>query len=305
MERFYSNGKLLISGEYLILDGASGLAVPTVYGQDLIVENTKQHHFLSWKSLNEDDSVWFEATFSLPNLNTIDVSGDEKIAKTLVRILRKAKELNPDFLTNSSGINVTTKLFFPRDWGLGSSSTLINNIAQWAGVDAFNLLFDSFGGSGYDIACAQNDQSILYQLRQGNPFVEKVTFDPFFKNQLYFVHLNKKQISSDSIQSYKSQQVDINALQRISELTTSILKANSLAEFNRALKEHENLLATVLNTPTIQEKYFSDYTGQTKSLGAWGGDFILATGDDSCINYFKRKGFGTVIPYASMIKQHE
>ena len=31
--RFYSNGKLLITGEYVILDGALSLAVPSLLGQ--------------------------------------------------------------------------------------------------------------------------------------------------------------------------------------------------------------------------------------------------------------------------------
>ena len=35
-----------------------------------------------------------------------------------------------------NGFKVTTKLDFPKNWGLGTSSTLINNIAQWAQVDA-------------------------------------------------------------------------------------------------------------------------------------------------------------------------
>ena len=32
---FYSNGKLLITGEYVVLDGAKALALPTKYGQNL------------------------------------------------------------------------------------------------------------------------------------------------------------------------------------------------------------------------------------------------------------------------------
>lgn len=35
---FYSNGKLLLSGEYAVLDGALSLAVPTKYGQLLSVK---------------------------------------------------------------------------------------------------------------------------------------------------------------------------------------------------------------------------------------------------------------------------
>jgi len=38
MASFYSNGKLLITGEYLVLDGAKALALPTKYGQGQIVK---------------------------------------------------------------------------------------------------------------------------------------------------------------------------------------------------------------------------------------------------------------------------
>lgn len=302
MEKFYSNGKLLLSGEYLILDGALGLAVPTVFGQELTVEHTEQVNIITWKSLNKDDSIWFEVKFNVPHFEIVDLKGDEKVANTLIKILRKAKEFNQNFLDDPTGYSVVTKLFFNRDWGLGSSSTLINNIAQWAKVDAFDLLFKSFGGSGYDIACAQNDQSIVYKLMQGVPSVEQVLFDPPFKDQLYFVHLNKKQRSSESIKSYKQRKLNPSAIKRISDLTKELLLSNTTSDFNHVLKEHEKLMSTVLGESTIQEKYFSDYKGQTKSLGAWGGDFILASGDDSSPDYFKQKGFDTVIPYTSMIK---
>ena len=70
--------------------------------------------------------------------------------------------MNPEFLQSEQGFLVKTNLTFPRDWGLGTSSTLINNIAQWAKVDAFQLLWNSFSGSGYDIANAQYNTPILY-----------------------------------------------------------------------------------------------------------------------------------------------
>jgi len=38
----YSNGKLLLTGEYLVLEGATALAVPTKFGQDLKVEKIKE-----------------------------------------------------------------------------------------------------------------------------------------------------------------------------------------------------------------------------------------------------------------------
>ncbi len=302
MQRFYSNGKLLLSGEYLILDGATGLALPALFGQEMHVVSTDQENTLGWTSIDEKGAIWFEAQYSLPELTLLAFNRDKKVAETLQKILLQAKRTNTAFLNNANGIHVTTKLSFPRNWGLGTSSTLINNIAQWAKVDAFELLFNSFGGSGYDIACAQHYQAITYQLKDGIPSIKKVAFDPSFKDQLYFVHLNKKQISSESIKAYKSNKADKKAIQRISEISRDLLRANTISDFNALLKEHESILSLILREQTVQQRLFSDFKGQIKSLGAWGGDFILATGDHTTTDYFSLKGYQTVIPYASMIK---
>ena len=302
MQKFYSNGKLLLSGEYLILDGAIGLALPTTYGQSMEVMTSKDHNELHWVSLDQNDKPWFEASFRLADLSIINLKGDEQVALALQKILTQAKMMGSDFLRSTEGRKVSTKLEFPSDWGLGSSSTLINNIAQWAKVNAFSLLFDSFGGSGYDIACAQHDSAILYQLNNHLPQVQTVQFDPPFKDQIYFVHLNQKQVSRDSINSYRSKKTGEKAIKRISALSEKLLNANNITDFNSYLKEHESILASILETRPVQEKLFPDFGGQTKSLGAWGGDFIMATGDTSTKEYFDQKGFHTVISYDSMIK---
>ena len=36
----------------------------------------------------------------------------------------------------------------------------------------------------------------------------------------------------------------------------------------------------------IKENAFSDYFGQVKSLGAWGGDFVLVTGNEDTPSIF-------------------
>jgi len=302
MNRFYSNGKLLLSGEYLILDGASGLALPTRLGQEMIVSTGDDHSRLSWKSLDKNGVIWFEVQFSLPKLELMNFKGSESVALTLQRILRKTQKANASFLRSSEGIQVTTKLQFERNWGLGSSSTLINNIAQWSETDAFDLLFSSFGGSGYDIACAGIDRPLIYTLDHGKPHYETVTFDPSFKEQLYFVHLNRKQISSDSIKQYKKKKVPKGTIKIITDISKNLLSAPTIEDFNKLLKEHELIMADILETETIQQKLFPDFQGQLKSLGAWGGDFILASGDPSTMAYFQKKGFQTVVPYQSMIK---
>ncbi len=302
MHKYYSNGKLLLSAEYLILDGAMGLALPTSYGQSMEVSKNSSG-LLTWESFNEQNESWFKSIFNLNNFSIEQHVGDKNVALTLQRILQKVKSINPEFLRLNEGITVKTYLDFPNFWGLGTSSTLINNIAQWANVDAYQLLFESFGGSGYDIACAQSNSAILYKLKNGVPESSAVNFNPPFKEQLYFVHLNRKQVSKESIEGYKKAMTSsTSAVEMITNLTEQMLNCLSLHEFNLLLAEHESILAKVLQKATVQQSLFDDFSGQTKSLGAWGGDFILATGDKQTPAYFKQKGFNTIVPYSRMIK---
>ena len=298
IEKFYSNGKLLITGEYLVLDGAMSLALPTKFGQDLTIENCKLPNLI-WESFDEKGDRWFHCKFELPGLK---LKSDNEIADTLLKILKEAQNLNPKFLVDTNSAHVKTRLSFPKNWGLGTSSTLISNIAQWAKVDAFELLRNSFGGSGYDVACAQNNDAILYQLVDEKPSVEIVNFNPVFRDKLYFVHLNKKQNSKEGIKKYREFKGDIFAYaEEISILTKQLLNCIRLSDFENILFEHEKLISGIIQQKPVQEELFSDYFGQIKSLGAWGGDFILATGNDETPNYFKSKGFETVISYRNMI----
>ncbi|MBU2948754.1 GYDIA family GHMP kinase [Zobellia uliginosa] len=301
-KEFYSNGKLLLTGEYAILDGAIGLAVPTKYGQTLKVSSIKSKNLI-WKSLDDKGETWFSTSVGFTKiLDDKKKTSDESVHNVLLNLLREAKKLNPDFLTGDSGFEVETELGFPRDWGLGSSSTLINNIAQWAEVDAFQLLWNAFSGSGYDIACAQNNTPILYQVKEKDPTIKPVVFNPSFKEQLFFIHLDKKQNSREGIAQYRKMEFDSDRLiESITTLTLEIAKSEDLATFSTLVERHEALLSQILQTKTIKQQLFPDYLGSIKSLGAWGGDFILATGNNDTPEYFNKKGFYTVIPYANMV----
>jgi len=305
---YYSRGKLLITGEYFVLDGAKSLAVPTIYGQDLIVESIQEPQLI-WQSFDENGECWLEAIFDLPKLRlanaTFDANedgGKDTIAENLNKILRETKKLNPSFLNSEKGFLVKTKLDFPKIWGLGSSSTLINNIANWAKVNPYKLLENTFGGSGYDIACAQHNSPILFTKNPSEIIVEEVNFNPNFMDQLYFVHLNKKQNSREGIERYKKLKGNLTSeIKQISELSEAFLSCGKLSDFEKLMKEHEQIVSKTIQLKAIQAELFSDYFGQTKSLGAWGGDFILATGNEDSPNYFNKKGFSTVIPYQKMV----
>ena len=308
MKEFYSNGKLLLTGEYFVLDGAKSLAVPTTCGQDLQIEPINQPELI-WKSFTNTGECWLEAIFELPKLRLTSATYDDKqdggkgnLAENLFEILLQIRQLNPAFLNSESGFLVKTNLTFPKNWGLGTSSTLINNLASWAKVNPYQLLEKTFGGSGYDIACAQNNTPILFTRKGNEPIVEKINFNPLFKEQLYFVYLNKKQNSREGIQRYKALKGNLTSeIEQISQLTDAFVACNNLVDFEKLLVEHEQIVSKAIQLKTVQEIYFSDYFGQTKSLGAWGGDFILATGNAETPNYFNKKGFQTVISYLDLI----
>ncbi|ABQ04449.1 GYDIA family GHMP kinase [Flavobacterium johnsoniae] len=299
---FYSNGKLFISGEYLVLDGADAFALPTKFGQDLVVTKG-ENQIIEWKSYDYDKQLWFENVISFDEvINNID-SEVETVKTTLINILHEAYLLNPEFIKQSKGYRITTNLTFPRNWGLGTSSTLINNIAQWTKINAFTLLKNSFGGSGYDIACAQNNTPILYRIE--NNFVEPVIFNPDFTENIHFVYLNKKQNSKTAIQAYNRHK-DQNLAKSVAEnnkITNAILNAKTLKEFAYAVEKHEIHLSNIMEIKTIKEIAFPDFNGTVKSLGAWGGDFVMVVSKENPKDYFTSKGYDVILSYDEMILQ--
>lgn len=300
-QTFYSNGKLLLTGEYTVLDGAKALALPTTFGQNLEVEKNDSNT-ISWKSFDADNSVWLDVVLPIDSIKNRIFSSENAVEQKLAEILYEAYKLNPSFLKNGKGFEVKTHLTFPRFWGLGTSSTLINNITQWVQINPYELLKSTFSGSGYDIACASHNSVILYQLKNEKPVIETVQFRPNFTQNLYFVYLNKKQNSRTAIANYKSKQLQISeTVQQINQITQDILQAKSLTDFCSLLDQHEAIMSAVLEMPTVKELLFPDFEGSIKSLGAWGGDFILAASSENPTNYFKNKGFEIVIPYEEMI----
>ena len=86
----------------------------------------------------------------------------------------------------------------------------------------------------------------------------------------------------------------------ISLITDEIIKTSNLNEFENLIAKHEQIISNIIKLKPIQQSFFKDYFGQIKSLGAWGGDFILATGNENTPQYFIEKGFKNVIPYNQM-----
>ncbi len=296
-----ANGKLLLTAEYAVLDGALALALPTRLGQTLQVGSDEEPGILVWKSRDHQGKPWFEARFSLPEMRCLDTS-DKEMAGKLSRILEAAgaPRLDP-----SLGYGFSSRLEFPRNWGLGSSSTLISLIARVFQCDPYPLLEASFGGSGYDLACAAAPGPILYQRVNGMPNAVDVPFRPEFLSCLYFVWLKQKQDTRQGIARYRERSARQPELVRqFSQLTMQCLCASELKAFEQALEAHENLVSRLVDLPKAKDLHFSDFWGVVKSLGAWGGDFALvssARGPDETRAYFENRGYDTFFPYAELI----
>lgn len=288
-----------------MLDGAKALALPTRYGQSLKMEPASSGKpELDWESYDHAGKRWFSGTFALPSGKYLKGSNDE-VGAALGSLLRSARRQRPDSLAIPSA-RVSTRLDFPRHWGLGSSSTLIVNIARWLSVDPYQLLADSFGGSGYDLACALAARPIIYQRTELGPRTEPVNFIPAFRHQLYFIYLEQKQNSREGIQRYREtvgRQPEL--IDRINRLTLQALEAAELADFQHFIYEHERLVGQALDLQPVGDRLFPDFRGAVKSLGAWGGDFIMAATDRAeteIKDYFSRRAYSTVLTFDEMIK---
>lgn len=304
-----ANGKLLLSGEYFVLDGAQALALPTRAGQTMLVQQlNNQQNRLIFKSYDHNQEKWFEATFDKENFRVIDTNLPDTAA-TLATMLTVMRSENTTFLSDNTNTYVTMSLEFPRDWGLGSSSTLIYCLAEWAAINPYLLLEKTMGGSGYDIACAGINQAIVYQRNGLSPKIEYVDFAPAFSSQLYFVHLTQKQNSREGIVRFReNKQEKTHLITQINMLTQKMLSAKTLNEFEEIIITHETLISNFLAIPRAKDTHFHDFWGEIKSLGAWGGDFVMATSTRSTtetLEYFHKKGFTTVLTYQQMIKPNE
>ena len=297
MVSFRTNGKLLITGEYAVLKNAKALAVPCKMGQSLTYLPIERA-VLNWESFDSKKNAWFEAEFNVNTLKLVS-SSDVEIGIRLQKLLATTKKMNPSFL--SKGGEVKCHLEFDRSWGLGSSSTLVANIALWANRNPYQLLENSFGGSGYDIGCAQAEGPITYIRNQYNPIIQTAELSYPFEANLFFVHLNKKRNSQDALAAFDLNMVNQSSIDAISKLTDRIIACTDQNSFDSCLKEHEALIGSLLNQLNVQDTYFSDFKGIVKSLGAWGGDFVLVSGDRHSPNYFRAKGYETIIPFREMI----
>ena len=302
MKKYHANGKLLITGEYLVLKGAKALAIPLNKGQTLSVE-TSNEAGLQWRA-ETLNGLWFEAKFN-SQLNLIETT-DHRKATTLQQFLHRSVQQNSTIQAQLNYTSVTTMLEFDPNWGWGSSSTLLHLLKQWLGIDPYQLMDETIGGSGYDIACAASNGPIIYRRTAGTaPQIMPAHFNPPFIHKIGIVYLNKKQNSSAQVKSFlasTSSQKDL--VKEISELSEKIATTKEINAFISLVKRHEAIIAKATGLTPVQELLFPDFNGAIKSLGAWGGDFALFLSQESFQanrQWFQSKGYPVVMPLKEVV----
>lgn len=301
--KLHAHGKLMLTGEYLVMHGALSLALPLKLGQTMEIEPT-QTGLIEW-SASDTQGKWFEGSYSIAQIELVYMS-DKAVGLNLQKILLTIRKLNPGFLNDSQGVKIHTRLEFNRFWGLGSSSTLVVLLAKLADVDPMDLHAIISNGSGYDVACALAESPVLFQRLNQVSSWRPADFSPDFSSSLYFVYLGNKQNSASEVSLFLKRNPGTmkQEVEEVSEIGRKIRKAKNLSEFNSLIEQHEQILSQVLEVETVKSKLFADFDGAVKSLGAWGGDFILASsdaGNDYVRNYFSLKGYTTLFQYDNIV----
>ncbi|MCS6981678.1 MAG: GYDIA family GHMP kinase [Flavobacteriales bacterium] len=297
-----ARGKVLLTGEYAVLDGGMGLALPTHFSQSMEVKYLKKGEMTKWSS-RELGKEWFSATFD-NNLEILETT-DWDTAFTLRTLISTARIAvgSHQFLR---GASVVTDTDFPLTWGLGSSSTLVALIAIFSGTNPYLLLASTIGGSGYDVACAMASGPILYRKElPAHPEIKPVNLNREITSKLYFIYSGKKQSTRAEVDRYQNllPKTKIEAVQRVSEISRRIPEVYDFQEFCTLIHEHNHIVAGLLQRE-MPLKEFSDFPGVLKPLGAWGGDFFLAASAepyDVVKEYFNDRGYSIAFSYPELI----
>lgn len=298
-QTYHANGKLLLTGEYLILHGAKGIALPLKVGQHLKVKDEKDSEILEWNA-TYNNHVWFSCKLNPRDYSVLETNDQEK-AETLSRIFKTIRHLNPDF-QHKTGISFKTVLDGNPDWGFGSSSTLISLLAQYSGVDPFSLNELVFNGSGFDIACATVKGPIFYTKNQP---VLPVRLDYPFSDQLFLVYSGKKMKTHSEVNAFLEKgKVSKQLIEEGSALADTFSICRDQKEFDSLIRRHEELIGHLIGKTPVKKEYFIDFQGEIKSLGAWGGDFYLVSSSlpfSEVHTYFGNKGLTILFHWKDLI----
>ncbi|MCU0327634.1 MAG: hypothetical protein MUE53_01480 [Chitinophagales bacterium] len=264
----FAQGKLMLTGEYLALRGATSLALPLKFGQSLEVYSDLA---MSWEARDYDDTVFY--TWQM----TANLHLEDKLQQCF-RYIADLGKMNEDSFNQRKFI---TKLTFNKHWGLGSSSTLVCLLAKYFDVNPYALNAHVFQGSSYDIACGYAKSPILYtRIDESNAKVVELNL-PQWTDFIYFVYSGQKQSSIQSIRSNREniQQTSESLIFEISEISKSITQTKQVSEVIDLFEYHDTLISSVLGHKPLSHDLGHKMPFYSKYLGAWHGDFFMILSD--------------------------
>ncbi len=298
-QKLSANAKFLITGEYAVLANVTALAVPLKKQQHLEIAYRKDQ-IITWRSYDVDGSLWFELKTDVQELKS-EKTFTDPVADKLVSILRHAMKISSKKELDQ-GFDAVTTLDFNRKYGMGTSSTLISLIAQWQECNAYEVQFEHFGGSGFDIACATANTPILYNYHYADPIVKQVEFDPAIKDQLFFIYLNQKQNSRDSIARFDRDKLTQEFKDELDQMPDRFIQsADSVEKFSETMERHEQIISSLVGLEPVKNRLFQDYPYAMKSLGGWGGDFILVVGGEGERVRFRESGYSHIYSWDDLV----
>lgn len=271
----------MLAGEYAVMCGVEALALPVRAGQWQHVWEmpAKGVSKLVWQSKDADGGVWFECRVDTDIMHVSETTS-ETYSDTLLRLLFCIKEQKPELFLHKN-IRIETECEFNRSFGLGSSSTLVCNLAKWSGVNAHLLQERAFGGSGYDVAVGNLGRPLVYWLENNEPNWSSWQLPPDFTHDWYLAFPGEKQNSRDSLAGVKAQldkiSSDVALLQQMNACIQAIKSPRSLPMLEAMLEMWQALLSQRLDLPRPYETLGLSPVkgGLCKYLGAWGGDVLL------------------------------
>jgi hypothetical protein len=298
---YHSNGNLLLTGEYLISQGAEAIALPLKKGHTLAVTPIHGKKII-WESVYNQETK--TKTILKSDDFEITQTNNENSAKFVQHILRKAMDHLPS-LSHLPGYHVKAFHDYPEFLRFGSESALIANITNWFNINPFRFSREISPGLQYGIACAKSNKPILYQLTNKYPDYREINLDLPFKENIYIVYTGHNPDSYNKKKETQKYPDHHEVFPKIREINKRIIKSRAHEEFENALLEHEKLLSGVLTKERLQERIFQDFPGIIKPLNEWNGELILVTwkGDKNELHeYFAPYNIQTIFSWDELVK---
>jgi|GEM_PF-2498310 len=301
IHHYHSNGNLLLTGEYLISQGAEAIALPLKKGHTLAVKPIHGKNIL-WESVYNHETE-IKVRFTSDDFQIIQTD-NENSAKFIQQVLSKAMDYLPS-LSQLPGYHVKAYHDYPEFLELGCESALIANIANWFNINPYRFTRDISPGLEHGIACARSNKPILYQLTNKYPDYREINLNLPFKEKIYIVYIDHNSDLSDRGKQTQEFHDHHEVLPKIREINKRIIQSRSLEAFENILLEHDNLLAGLLKEQRLQERIFQEFPGLIKPLNEWNGELNLVTwkGEKNELEeYFAPYNIQTIFSWDELVK---